>query len=115
MAPTSRLPQGKVALRPPRWGTPQSAAPQRLGLDSKLSRGRRGCAEPLGRRRQPASAGGGGADLAAGSGSAHPRRPQPLRRVLRGRAGGAGPGFRFLANAADIGKPRSFREPRRER
>lgn len=42
-------------------------------------------------------------------------QPLVLRRILRDGAEGAGSGFRFLAIAAETGKSRSFREPRRER
>ena len=115
MAPTSMLLQGKAALRTPAGALRGRMQPQRLQLHSKLSSGRRGCAQQLGRGYSPGFAGGGGAGLAAQLGPAHPRGPQPPRRVLRGCARGAGPGFRFLANSTARGKPRSFREPRRER
>lgn len=58
MAPTSGLLQRKAALRAPLGALRSPLQPRRLGLDSKLSCGRRGCAEPLGCSGQAGSAGG---------------------------------------------------------
>lgn len=88
MAPTSMLPRGKAALRPHAGALRHPLQPGRLGLDSRLSDGRQGCAEPQGGRCPP------GVSAVPSPGTQ--RAPQPCAWALRpGEArGSAGPRWR---------------------
>lgn len=127
MAPTSTLLQGRLCCLPPLAG--HSAIGCNLNDWVRVAAFPRAVLSRWGRYPQ-----GVGAEHSPGTQKGPPPPPRG-RRSGRGRSGrpvltqpraqapvassrlarGAGPGFRFLANAAAIGKSRSFREPRRER
>ncbi|XP_053076792.1 collagen alpha-1(III) chain-like [Acinonyx jubatus] len=99
MAPTSMLLQGKAALRTPAGALRGRMQPQRLQLHSKLSSGRRGCAQQLGRGYSPGFAGGGGGGGPAGPPNwDRPTRagPSPHAEFCGAAPEGRGLGFGFL-------------------